>query len=143
MTDAVAARQLLAREAAELERLAEVRGRALAESEARLAQAARLGVELGEPRRQPLGRPQPVLPAVGVALVPVGVPDVVAPPDDLPHEALDAGDRRTPGAVGGLGALDAAKSGVNAVHIIDGRVPHAMLLEILTDQAYGTMIRAR
>ncbi|KQP13579.1 acetylglutamate kinase [Pseudorhodoferax sp. Leaf267] len=41
------------------------------------------------------------------------------------------------------GAIDAAKSGVNAVHIVDGRVPHAMLLEILTDQAYGTMIRAR
>ncbi|MGD9775262.1 acetylglutamate kinase, partial [Diaphorobacter sp.] len=40
------------------------------------------------------------------------------------------------------GALDAAKSGVNAVHIVDGRVPHAMLLEILTDQAYGTMIRS-
>jgi acetylglutamate kinase len=40
------------------------------------------------------------------------------------------------------GALDAAKSGVNSVHIIDGRVPHAMLLEILTDQAYGTMIRS-
>ncbi len=40
------------------------------------------------------------------------------------------------------GALDAAKSGVNTVHIIDGRVPHALLLEILTDQAYGTMIRS-
>ena len=40
------------------------------------------------------------------------------------------------------GALDAARAGVNAVHIIDGRVPHAMLLEILTDQAYGTMIRS-
>ncbi len=40
------------------------------------------------------------------------------------------------------GAIDAAKSGVNAVHIIDGRVPHAMLLEILSDQAYGTMIRS-
>ena len=40
-------------------------------------------------------------------------------------------------------ALDAAKGGVNTVHIIDGRVPHAMLLEILTDQAYGTMIRSR
>lgn len=40
------------------------------------------------------------------------------------------------------GALDAAKSGVNSVHIIDGRVPHAMLLEILTDQAFGTMIRS-
>jgi acetylglutamate kinase len=41
------------------------------------------------------------------------------------------------------GALDAAKSGVNAVHIIDGRVPHSMLLEILSDMAFGTMIRAR
>lgn len=40
------------------------------------------------------------------------------------------------------GALNAAKSGVKAVHIIDGRVPHAMLLEILTDQAFGTMIRS-
>ena len=39
-------------------------------------------------------------------------------------------------------ALDAAKAGVHAVHIIDGRVPHAMLLEILTEQAYGTMIRS-
>ena len=40
------------------------------------------------------------------------------------------------------GALDAAKSGVNAVHIIDGRVAHSMLLEVLTDQAFGTMIRS-
>ncbi len=40
------------------------------------------------------------------------------------------------------GAIDAAKSGVNTVHIVDGRVPHAMLLEILTDQAYGTMIKS-
>ena len=40
------------------------------------------------------------------------------------------------------GALEAARSGVNAVHIIDGRVPHVMLLEILTDQAFGTMIRS-
>jgi acetylglutamate kinase len=31
---------------------------------------------------------------------------------------------------------------VNAVHIIDGRVPHALLLESLTDQAFGTMIRS-
>ena len=40
------------------------------------------------------------------------------------------------------GALDAAKSGVNSVHIIDGRVPHVLLLEILTDQAFGTRIRS-
>ena len=39
-------------------------------------------------------------------------------------------------------ALDAAKSGVNSVHIIDGRVPHALLLEVLSDSAYGTMIRS-
>ena len=41
------------------------------------------------------------------------------------------------------GALDAAKSGVNAVHIIDGRVPHALLLEVLSDEPFGTMIKAR
>ena len=40
------------------------------------------------------------------------------------------------------GALDAAKSGVKAVHIIDGRVAHVLLLEILTEQAFGTMIRS-
>ncbi|HJU49986.1 MAG TPA: acetylglutamate kinase [Pseudogulbenkiania sp.] len=40
-------------------------------------------------------------------------------------------------------ALDAAKNGVNSVHIIDGRVPHALLLEILTDAGVGTMIRAK
>ena len=39
-------------------------------------------------------------------------------------------------------ALDAAKSGVKSVHIIDGRVEHALLLEILTDQGVGTLIRS-
>ena len=39
-------------------------------------------------------------------------------------------------------ALDAARGGVNSVHIIDGRVPHALLLEILTDQGVGTLIRS-
>jgi len=39
-------------------------------------------------------------------------------------------------------ALEAAKSGVNAVHIIDGRVDHCLLLEILTDQGVGTMIKS-
>ncbi len=39
-------------------------------------------------------------------------------------------------------ALDAAKNGVNSVHIIDGRVPHATLLEVLTDQGFGTLIRS-
>jgi len=39
-------------------------------------------------------------------------------------------------------ALHAAKSTVNSVHIIDGRVEHALLLEILTDQGVGTLIKA-
>ncbi len=39
-------------------------------------------------------------------------------------------------------ALDAARSGVHAVHIIDGRVENAVLLEILTDQGVGTLIRS-
>jgi acetylglutamate kinase len=38
-------------------------------------------------------------------------------------------------------ALDAARSGVKSVHIIDGRVPHALLLEVLTNQGVGTLIR--
>ncbi len=40
------------------------------------------------------------------------------------------------------GALDAAKSGVKAVHILDGRVPHGLLQEVLLGQPCGTMIRA-
>lgn len=39
-------------------------------------------------------------------------------------------------------ALQAARNGVKAVHIIDGRVPHCLLLEVLTPQGVGTMIRA-
>jgi acetylglutamate kinase len=39
-------------------------------------------------------------------------------------------------------ALQAAKSGVNSVHIIDGRVAHALLLEILTDSGIGTLIKS-
>ncbi len=40
-------------------------------------------------------------------------------------------------------ALTAARHGVNAVHVVDGRVPHCLLLEILTDQGVGTMISAQ
>lgn len=38
------------------------------------------------------------------------------------------------------GCLDAIKAGVNRVHIIDGRIPHCILLEIFTDTGIGTMI---
>lgn len=38
------------------------------------------------------------------------------------------------------GCLDAIKAGVNRVHIIDGRIPHCLLLEIFTNTGIGTMI---
>ena len=40
-------------------------------------------------------------------------------------------------------ALDAARNGVKSVHIIDGRVEHALLLEILTSHGFGTMIKGQ
>ncbi|MDB5816054.1 MAG: argB [Rhodocyclales bacterium] len=40
-------------------------------------------------------------------------------------------------------ALDAARNGVRSVHIIDGRVEHCLLLEILTHHGVGTMIKSR
>jgi len=39
-------------------------------------------------------------------------------------------------------ALDAVKHGARAAHIIDGRVEHAVLLELFTDEGVGTLIRA-
>ncbi len=39
-------------------------------------------------------------------------------------------------------ALEAVKNGVKSSHIIDGRVEHALLLEILTDEGVGTLIKA-
>ena len=39
-------------------------------------------------------------------------------------------------------ALEAVKNGVQSSHVIDGRVEHALLLEVLTNEGVGTMIRA-
>jgi len=39
-------------------------------------------------------------------------------------------------------ALDAVRSGVTSSHIIDGRVEHAVMLEIFTDEGVGTLIRS-
>jgi acetylglutamate kinase len=40
-------------------------------------------------------------------------------------------------------ALDAVKAGVHSAHIIDGRVQHAVMLELFTDEGVGTLIRRR
>jgi acetylglutamate kinase len=37
-------------------------------------------------------------------------------------------------------AMDALNAGVNSAHIIDGRVPHVVLLELLTDKGMGTLM---
>ncbi|MDQ4064853.1 MAG: acetylglutamate kinase, partial [Actinomycetota bacterium] len=46
-------------------------------------------------------------------------------------------DGMRPKALATLGALD---DGVAQVHILDGRTPHALLLEIFTDEGVGTMV---
>ncbi|OIN97419.1 acetylglutamate kinase [Candidatus Desantisbacteria bacterium CG1_02_38_46] len=54
--------------------------------------------------------------------------------------------KRTMSAVGkGMipklkGCINAVKQGVKKTHIIDGRIPHALLLEIFTDEGIGTQI---
>ena len=40
-------------------------------------------------------------------------------------------------------AIDAVSGGVNSVTIVDGRVPHALLLEVFTDSGVGTQILNR
>lgn len=58
---------------------------------------------------------------------------------DKAHEYIDAGI-----VTGGMvpkvmACVDAVLKGVNRVHIIDGRIPHSILLEIFTDTGIGTM----
>ena len=39
-----------------------------------------------------------------------------------------------------MNCVDAVNGGVNRVHILDGRLPHCVLLEIFTNQGIGTMV---
>jgi acetylglutamate kinase len=57
---------------------------------------------------------------------------------DVVHEAL-------PGIAGGMrpklqACLDAIQGGVSSAHIVDGRVPHSLLIELFTDAGQGTKI---
>ena len=52
-----------------------------------------------------------------------------------------------PNVAGGMrpklqACLDAIHGGVTYAHIVDGRVPHSMLMELFTDAGMGTKIRA-
>ncbi|HKR25721.1 MAG TPA: acetylglutamate kinase [Allosphingosinicella sp.] len=56
--------------------------------------------------------------------------------DRIAHESVSAG------MIPKLRACaDAVDGGVGSAHIIDGRVPHALLIEILTDEGIGTMVK--
>ncbi|MGE4569958.1 MAG: acetylglutamate kinase [Gammaproteobacteria bacterium] len=58
------------------------------------------------------------------------------------HELIDDGTIHG-GMLPKIGcALSAVESGVGSTHIIDGRVPHAVLLEVFTDSGVGTLITA-
>jgi acetylglutamate kinase len=80
---------------------------------------------------------------------------------DVPGWLQDAEDRESriarastervrealPSLAGGMrpklaACLDAIDAGVSAAHILDGRVPHSLLLELFTDEGIGTMIEA-
>ncbi|HWG09212.1 MAG TPA: acetylglutamate kinase [Solirubrobacteraceae bacterium] len=80
---------------------------------------------------------------------------------DVPGWLADAGDRDSriarastqqvreaiPSLLGGMrpklaACVDAIDAGVSAAHILDGRVPHSLLLELFTDEGIGTMIEA-
>ena len=56
-------------------------------------------------------------------------------------EAMIRGDKLASGMIPKLGScVRALDSGVNGAHIINGTVPHALLLEMLTDSGMGTMV---
>jgi acetylglutamate kinase len=61
------------------------------------------------------------------------------------HIGADEVERLLPGLESGMvpkmeACLRAVRGGVTAAHIVDGRVPHSVLLEIFTDEGFGTMV---
>ena len=65
------------------------------------------------------------------------------------RERIDHGDTAAPGRIAVSAGMipklracaDAVDAGVGTAHIIDGRVPHALLIELLTDEGIGTMVK--
>jgi acetylglutamate kinase len=63
----------------------------------------------------------------------------------LSRVSADALEGMLPGLESGMvpkmeGCLRAVRGGVAAAHVIDGRIPHSVLLEIVTNEGVGTMI---
>ena len=73
----------------------------------------------------------------------------LADPDDpgslISRAPVDEVERRLPEVAGGMrpklqACLDAVQGGAQSAHIIDGRKPHSLLLELFTDAGIGTMV---
>ena len=54
--------------------------------------------------------------------------------------ANNAAEANGTGAAGEMNGIKVIEGGVNRVHILDGRIPHCLLLEIFTDRGCGTAI---
>ncbi len=64
----------------------------------------------------------------------------------LSEATADEVERALDGVAGGMrpklqACIDAIHGGVSSAHIVDGRVPHSILLELFTDAGFGTKIR--
>jgi acetylglutamate kinase len=67
------------------------------------------------------------------------------PPDVISQLTATALERLLPGLTSGMipkmeACLRAVRGGVPQAHVLDGRLPHAVLLEIFTDSGIGTMV---
>ena len=78
------------------------------------------------------------------------VPGWLREPSDPESVVSEAGVDAVEGALAGVGGgmrpklqacVDAIQGGVSFAHIVDGRVPHSLLLELFTDAGQGTKIR--
>jgi acetylglutamate kinase len=71
--------------------------------------------------------------------------DFPDPASLVSHIGVDDLEELLPGLHSGMvpkveACLRAVRGGVSAAHIVDGRVPHSVLLEIFTDEGFGTMV---
>jgi acetylglutamate kinase len=78
--------------------------------------------------------------------VPGWLGDPADPESVISEAGADAVERALPATGGGMrpklqACLDAIHGGVSFAHIVDGRVPHSILLELFTDAGLGTKIR--
>jgi len=73
----------------------------------------------------------------------------LADPDDdgslISRATVGEVDEKLPGLAGGMrpklaACVDAIQGGAQSAHIIDGRIPHSLLLELFTDAGIGTMV---